>query len=133
MNQEHEAEKIVRELAGNATLIKTKIAEGNLQEATKLTGQRVALVEALRELRDAKVSLANSEILGEMEMLMRNAENEMSEATGNIRARLSALSKDLANVKGARKIAAYAAMRHPAHPVSAINGRDKKKGGRRGY
>ena len=132
MNQEQEAENIIRGLAENAALIRSKIAEGNLKEAASLTGQRVALVEALRQLRDAKVSLANSEILSEMEMLMKNAENDVFETTGNIRTRLSVLLKELANMKGARKIAAYAAMRRPERPALGGTGRDKTRGGRHG-
>lgn len=133
MEQEKEAEKIIRELARNSAMLKSMINGGNLPEAMKLTGQRVALVETLRELRDAKVSLANSDVLDEMTMLIKNSENDVNEAAAIIRSRLSELSRGLANLKGARKIAAYAAMRRPAHPISEINEPDKKQGGRYGY
>ena len=133
MEQEKEAEKIIRELAHNSAVLKSMINEGNLPGAIKLTGQRIALVEALRELRDAKVSLANSDVLDEMTMLIKSSQNDVNETTALIRSRLSELSRELANLKGARKIAAYAAMRGPAIHGSETNERDKKQGGRYGY
>lgn len=107
MNQQQEAEKIVRGLAKNAALIKTKIAEGNLKEAAVLMGERVSLVEALGALREAKVSLANSDVIDEMNILMEKAGNDVSESAGAIRTRLSALSRELGNMKGAKNIASY--------------------------
>ncbi|HQT90539.1 MAG TPA: hypothetical protein PL001_00745, partial [Candidatus Kryptobacter bacterium] len=74
-------------------------------------------------------------------------ENDVSEAAGSINARLSVLMKELATMKGARKIAAYAVMRHsvptsvgiPTHDYSGRdisqfnNERDKIQGGRYGH
>ncbi|HQT90538.1 MAG TPA: hypothetical protein PL001_00740, partial [Candidatus Kryptobacter bacterium] len=66
MSGEEKAEEIIRDLAKNASLIREKVKEGKLEESMRLTGQRVALIEALRELKDAKVSLANSDVKDEM-------------------------------------------------------------------
>ncbi|MCL4540705.1 MAG: hypothetical protein M1378_14090 [Bacteroidetes bacterium] len=133
MNQESEAENIIRELAKNAALVKLRIREGNLQEAARLTGERVALVKALGELRDAKVSLADSDVIEEMTMLLKSGENDIQEAAGAIRTRLSALLEELGKTKGARKIVAYAAMRNNARQVPTSGERSKTQGGRRGY
>ena len=133
MNKEQEAVRIIRELARNATQIKLHIVDCHLQEAARLTGERVTLIEALRALRDAKVSLASSDRMNEMTALMKNIENDVSEANANIRARMTSLTKELATITGARKIAAYAAMRHPAHATLTKNEQDKIRGGRHGY
>jgi len=93
----------------------------------------VALVEALRELRDAKVSFANSDMKDEMSILVNNIESDVLEAVVGIKKKLSALLEELAQMKGAKKIAAYAARRHPAYRVSTVIGRDKMQGGRNGY
>lgn len=133
MNRKSEAENIIRELAENAGLVKARIVEGNLQEAARLTGERVALIEALEELRDSKVSLANSDVIEEMTILLNDGEKDIREATGSIRTRLTALLEELGNMRGARNIATYAAMRHPAKPVLEIGERGRTQGGRRGY
>jgi hypothetical protein len=141
MSGEEKAQEIIRDLAKNASLIREKVKEGKLEESVRLTGQRVALIEVLRELKDAKVSLANSDVKDEMALIMKNIENDVSEAAGSINARLSVLMKELATMKGARKIAAYAVMRHPVptHDYSGRdishfnNERDKIQGGRYGH
>ena len=68
-----------------------------------------------------------------MALIMKNIENDVSEAAGSINARLSVLMKDLATMKGARKIASYAAMRNPVYANSVIIERDKIQGGRYGH
>ena len=133
MNQEQEALRIIRELAENASKIKCRIAEGDLHDASRLIGERVALIESLRELRDAKVSLASSDRMSEMEVLMKNIENDVSEANSNIRSRMTSLTKELATITGAKKIATYAAMRRSAHVNLTKNEQDKIRGGRHGY
>ena len=133
MNQEQEAVRIIRELARNASQIKLAISRGDMQEAAGLTGQRVALIESLRALRDAKVSLASSDNMNEMTVLMKNIENDVSEANATIRVKMTSLSKELATITGARKIAAYAAMRQPAHAKLTKDEQDKIQGGRHGY
>ncbi len=107
MTGQQKAEKIIRDLAKNASLIKGRVREGNLAESIRLTAERVALVEALRELMEAKVSLGSSERKDEMFNVLRSIQNDVSEATSSIRTRLSTLMKDLAKMKGAREIAAY--------------------------
>ncbi len=133
MNKEQEAVRIIRELARNASQIKLAISRGDMQEAAGLTGQRVALIESLRALRDAKVSLASSDNMNEMTVLMKNIENDVSEANATIRVKMTSLSKELATITGARKIAAYAAMRQPAHAKLTKDEQDKIQGGRHGY
>ncbi len=133
MNKEQEAVRIIRELARNATQIKLHIVDCHLQEAARLTGERVTLIEALRILSEAKVSFASSDIRNEVTDLMKNIENDVSEANATIRARMTSLTKELATITGARKIAAYAAMRHPAHAKSTKDEQDKIRGGRHGY
>ena len=97
----------VQMLAENAAKIKRRVAEGNLEESSKLVGERIALVEALRKLGDAKVFPANTDIKDEMDLLVRNMKNDVSDAIGAINARLLRLSSELAKVNGAKKIAAY--------------------------
>ena len=97
----------VRKLAGNAKEIKLNVAQGNLDICSRLVGDRVALVETLREFCDAKVSLANSDNKDEMALMIGNMKNDVSDAIGSINARLLKLSRDLAHVGSARKIAAY--------------------------
>ena len=104
---EKQVMEILKELSANAAKIKAGIAEGNLSESVELTGKRVALIEALRELRDAKVSLASSDIKDEMNLVMKNIEKDTFEAIGGINAKLSSLLKELAKVRGAKEIAAY--------------------------
>ncbi|MCL4538662.1 MAG: hypothetical protein M1469_09495 [Bacteroidetes bacterium] len=106
-NAEKQVMEILKGLSANAARIKAGVAEGNLGESVRLTGERVALIEALRELRDAKVSLASSDIKDEMNLVVKNIENDTLEAIGGINAKLSSLLKELAKVKGARDIAAY--------------------------
>ncbi len=107
MTKLEQAQEVIRNLASNAAQIKAGIKEGNLQDSAKLVGDRVALVEALRELWDAKVSFANSDIKNEMSSLVQNMENDVSEAIGNISTNTSALLKELAKMRGAKNIAAY--------------------------
>jgi hypothetical protein len=133
MSGEKEAHGIMKKLAENASLLRERVKEGKLEESMKLTGQRVALIEALREIMDAKVPLESSDVRDDMALIMKNIENDVSEAAGSIRARLSVLMKELATMKGARKIASYAVMRHPAKSNSIIGERDKIQGGRYGY
>ena len=116
MTSVDQAQEILHDLAENAARIKASVKEGNLQESTKLVGDRVALVEALRELKDAKVSFVNSDKKDEMFLLMKNMENDISEAIGSINTNVSALLKELAKMRDAKSIAAY-----------------KIQGGRRGY
>jgi hypothetical protein len=127
------ARQIIEDLARNASLIREKVGEGNLPESVKLTGERVALIEALRKLKDAKVSLANSDEKDEMALLVKDIQNDISEAASGINSRLSELMKELASLKGARRIVAYAAMRNPAYRNSVINERDKLQGGHNAY
>ncbi len=105
------AEKAVLEilegLSANAAGIKAGIANGDLMESVRLTGERVTLIEALRELKDAKVSLASSDIKDEMDLLIKNGEIDINEAISGISAKLTSLKADLAKVKDARDIAAY--------------------------
>ena len=105
--QHEELKSTVQQLAENAAKIKRKVAEGNLEESSKLVGERIALVETLRRLRDTKVSQVDSDIKDEMDLLVRNMKNDVSDAIGTINARLLRLSSELAKVSGARKIAAY--------------------------
>ncbi len=138
---EQRVRKIFGDLEQNASLLKTGVKEGNLAELVKLTSDRVAIIESLREFAEAKVFPGNSEVREEMYIVLKNIENDVNEAAGGIRTRLSALMKELGNIKGARRIAAYAAMsqtlrhavRHPAHPISMISERDKIRGGNDGY
>ena len=102
-----ELRSTVQMLAENAAKIKRRVAEGNLEESSKLVGERIALVEALRKLGDAKVFPANTDIKDEMDLLVRNMKNDVSDAIGAINARLLRLSSELAKVNGAKKIAAY--------------------------
>ena len=126
MNDKHVEKQvmdILRKLSANAGKIKAGIAANNLGEPVKLTGERVALIEALRELGEAKVSLAGSDIKDEMNLVMKNIENDTFEAIGGISARLSSLLSELAKIRGAKEIAAYAATRHPAYRISAVDER----------
>ena len=120
--QHEELRRTVQKLAENATKIKQSIIDGNLKESSKLIGDRVALVETLRQFRDAciagraKVSFASSDIKDELDSMVRNMKNNVSDAISVINARLLTLSHELAKVSGARKIVAY-----------------KIQGGRHGY
>jgi len=107
MDDEARALKIIKDLAGNAANMKKCSKEGNLPESIRLTGERVALVEDLRALKDSKVSLANSDKKYEMSILVKNIEDDVKEAIGTINARLSSLSNELVKVRDAKKIAAY--------------------------
>lgn len=107
MTETEKAEKILRDLAGNAAQIKQKVMGDNLKESAKLTGERVALVEALRELLGAKVSLASSDNQEEMSLLVINMRKNVSAAISSINAKLSALSSELSKTRGAKRIAAY--------------------------
>jgi len=111
-----ELRKTIRKLAENAAKIKQNVTDGNLKESAKLIGERIALVEALRQFRDAKVSFGSSDIIDEMDSMIKNMKNDVSDAIGTISARLLTLSNELAKLRGARKIAAY-----------------KIQGGRHGY
>ncbi len=133
MNKRSEAEKIIRALAENAGLINSKIREGDIKTATTLVGERVALVQALAELHDAKVLFADSEIIEEMRMLLKSGDNEIQEAMSSIRAKLPTLLKELGTMKGARNIATYAAMRRITNPVSRTGEEGRSQGGRGGY
>lgn len=132
MDKEHEVAGIIRELARNASRIKLMADNGNLGEVARLVGERVTLIESLRELRDAKVSLAGSDIINEMNSLMTSIENDVSGASSIIRAKMTSLMKDLSAITGARRIAAYAAMRRPERFAAANSGREKSRGGRNG-
>ncbi len=105
MSGERKVQKLIRDLAKNASLIKEKWKDGILEESMRLTGQRVALIEALRELKDAKDSFANSDVKDETALIVKDMENDVSEAAGSMNDRLSVLMKELATVN--------AAMRHP--------------------
>ncbi len=107
MDGEKKVREILGQIVGNAKELKVAVSEGNLLRSAELTGERVALVEAFRELRDAKVSVATSDKKGEMEIMLKKAEKEIFEAIGSIHTRLSELRKALASTEGARKIAAY--------------------------
>ncbi|MFZ1080679.1 MAG: hypothetical protein WAO19_01990 [Candidatus Kryptoniota bacterium] len=111
-----EARRTIQKLAENAVKIKRNVRDGNLKESSKLIGERVALVETLRRLRDAKVSFVNSDIKDEMDLLIKNMKSNVSDAIGYINNKLLTLSNELAKMGGTRKIAAY-----------------KIQGGRHGY
>lgn len=146
--------KLFRDLSANAADIKKKVEEGNIPESGRLIGARVALVEALRELADAKVLILNSDIRSELNALFMRMQRDISDSVGGINARLSELLKGLAKTREAKGIAAYAAMSVPAlsggdpdraesHPAvydgsekrnrsSMVNERDRIHGGRHG-
>ena len=107
MNSQTDVLQIVRNLKGNAVALKKCLKEGNLPESARLTCERISLVEDLRGLKDSKVSVVNSDIKDEFNLLMKTMQEDVSEAISAIRARLSALLKELAKTKGAKKIAAY--------------------------
>jgi hypothetical protein len=102
-----EIERTAKKIAENAAEIKKNIAEGALKESFVLVGKQVELVEMLRKFGDVKVSEMNSDIRNEMDFLIRKAQSDISDAIGQVNARLAALSKELANTRGARKIVAY--------------------------
>ena len=102
-----ETQEILRALAENAAHIKEKVLEDDLNGSAKLVGERVALVETLRQLAEAKVSIPVSDSKEEMSLLMKSVQKNVYEAVGTINARLSALSNELAKTRGAKRIAAY--------------------------
>jgi len=102
-----ELKSTIQKLAENAVRIKQSVISGSFKESSKLVGERVALVEMLRQFRDAKVSFPNSDIKDELDSVIRNMKNDILDAIGTINARLLALSNELAKVSGAKKIAAY--------------------------
>ncbi len=104
---EKQVMKILEGLLDNAAQLKAKISEGDLAQSASLVGKRVALIEALRELRDAKVSIENSDIKSEMSLVVNNIQRDVYEAIGGINARLSSLLSELAKVRSAKGIAAY--------------------------
>jgi len=133
MDGETRALKLIWTLAENAKKIKVSLACGDSKEASKLVGERVELVECLRELMDAKVSIASSDIKGEMELLMKDMKKDISEAADEIKKRNSALLKELSRVSRAKRIVAYAASSNPAYAISRVRERDKIQGGLYGY
>jgi Mg2+ and Co2+ transporter CorA len=107
MNREAETARTIRDLAENANAIKKCAKEDNLKEAARLVGERVGLIEDLRALKDAKVSIASSDMRDEMNLLVKNIQDDILEAMKTIRERSSALLKELAKMGSAKKIAAY--------------------------
>ncbi|MGO9481125.1 MAG: hypothetical protein ACLP05_05025 [Candidatus Kryptoniota bacterium] len=116
MTDNEEARRTIHNLAENAVKIKRNVREGNLKESARLIGERVALVETLRRLRDAKVSFVNSDIKDEVDLLIQNMKSNISDAIGYINKNLLTLSSKLAKMGGAKQIATY-----------------KIQGGHRGY
>jgi hypothetical protein len=98
---------IIRNLARNAAEIKKAVSDDNLDESARLVGERTGLIEELRALKDVKVSAATSDIKGEMNLLMIDVQNDVSEAMKTIREKSLELLTGLANMRSAKKIAAY--------------------------
>jgi hypothetical protein len=98
---------IIRNLARNAAEIKRAVSDDNLDESARLVGERTGLIEELRALKDVKVSAATSDIKGEMNLLMIDVQNDVSEAMKTIREKSLELLTGLANMRSAKKIAAY--------------------------
>ncbi|HUI29476.1 MAG TPA: hypothetical protein VLX91_04595 [Candidatus Acidoferrales bacterium] len=140
MNTEAKALRITRSLAENASTLRKSVKDGDLSESMRLMGERRELVEDLKALVEVKVSTTSSDILDEMNLLMKNIQQDVSEATNVIRAKTTTLLKELANMRKAKDIATYAALRHlppeniylagprkavATYPVSIVNERDK--------
>ncbi len=125
--------RILLDLARNAAAIRDALNDNDLEESARLVGAHTGLVEELRSLRDAKVSIVSSDIKGDMNLLMNDIQNDVSEALKTIREKSLKLLTGLAGTRSARKIAAYAALRHPAYSISKVSERDKIQGGRYGY
>jgi hypothetical protein len=123
MNGETEALRIIRDLAENAKKIKKSLDGGELRESSRLVGERVDLIEGLRELKDAKVSVASSDIKDEVNLLMKNIQENLSETVSTMKARNVALLKELAKISGTKRIAAY----------KITQGISLGQGGRHGY
>ena len=104
---EKEISGIIRNLARNAAEIKKAVSDDNLDESARLIGERTGLIEELRALKDVKVSAATSDIKGEMNLLMIDVQNDVSEAMKTIREKSLELLTGLANMRSAKKIAAY--------------------------
>ena len=102
-----EALRIIRNLAKNAAAMKKSANESNIPECMRLTGERVALVEELRAFSEAKVPITSSDIKGEMKLLMKDMQEDFSETLSAIKAKSSALLKELGKISGAKRIAAY--------------------------
>ncbi len=125
--------RLLKKLAVNAASLKLKVTEGDVAESGRLVGERVGLVEELREFADAKVSFGSSDIEGELNAIFMKMRNDISDSISEINMKLGLLSKQLERTREAKGIAVYAAARHSARRTSVGSEPDKFQGGRHGH
>jgi len=107
ITNEAKALEIFRKLAENAAEIKESLGYSNLDESGRLVGERVVMIEELRAFVDAKVWASSSDIKDEMNLLMRNIQDDVTETMNIVREKSSLLLKEIERTRSAKKIAAY--------------------------
>ncbi len=112
--------RIIQDLVKNAARIRKSVSDGNLVDCARLVGERTGMIEELRNFVDArgsewtKVSESSSDIRDEVNLMMKHMQDDVTEAMKTIMERSKTLLTELANMRRAKEIAAYAVLRKPS-------------------